>query len=488
MADKRTLIPAGSTVVLRAVGDFVFCKFSDRPLILNIQDGQGNSDGPVEVKNGSMRRPPGGVAVIEVTNPDPDNECAAVFFIGKGDFDDKIIQGEVSVLPGIRGADGSWKDDTRHTIELDLYPARNEAKSWPLGTPFRVLRDLEYNDYRRETGLFVTQGPGGFYQFYSESLYDQNLGVWQGATCLRAWTADGVFMGDSQRYQMGTVADAAYFDGDWHIKTSSANAWEIIRGLDPSGPVFWSCPDNANIVTFCTWKDGQHLVVRDSLKRWWKVAKDGTHEQFPEPAWLLNNNNLRIRWDDRRGVGVIAYYSQNFMVVNEDLSQIVDHGDISGSAYLGSPAIEGFAPLGRFVAIQGTGASTHASDGQVGVYAYEEITDPARFNVTKAGCVVPAGYRFIPSADVALTQGASLVTVQGEVIKAALEMYFSRVVGAGYLDHVYRFEASSSQFGGRATVLEGGSRSLQARGYTDHMTIFIPCRVAITIDDDLPLE
>lgn len=111
MDHLRTLAP-GELIQIRTAGDYIYCKFSDRPVRVMVDSE------PVEMMTGDHWRPAGGFENFEVENRDPENPVAVVFTVGRGDYSRQIIQGEVTISPGIRGADGAFVDDTRSTLAL----------------------------------------------------------------------------------------------------------------------------------------------------------------------------------------------------------------------------------------------------------------------------------------------------------------------------------------------------------------------------------
>jgi len=140
--DIPVLLQPGSGATVRAPGEFMYLAFADRE-ILAIVTGQDGTQSRLKMVTGDFTKPAGGIEEVELVNPDPDNACAVTVIIGAGEFDRKIIQGEVTITPGIRGADGQFVDDTRSTVRLRValgnitpqwgsrdFPSKNDKVLW----------------------------------------------------------------------------------------------------------------------------------------------------------------------------------------------------------------------------------------------------------------------------------------------------------------------------------------------------------------------
>jgi len=115
--DYSRLVPPNSAVEIPVVGEFVYCKFSDGSIRVVIN---GKS---TLMESGDERRSGGssvfrGVTLIN----DTENTKTITFVIGFGKFDRKIIQGNITIQPGVRKADGSFSNDERRKISLAIFP------------------------------------------------------------------------------------------------------------------------------------------------------------------------------------------------------------------------------------------------------------------------------------------------------------------------------------------------------------------------------
>lgn len=495
MADVKTLIPAGGTVTLRRVGDFVFCKFSDRELILDIKDGEGNSDGPVRVKNGSMRRPPGGVSEIEVTNPDQNNPCAAVFFIGKGDFDDKIIQGEVTITPGIRSADGSWLEDTRNTITLasniikplDAVPEYSsistaEVPDWGPG----AVRLGVFDDGRI---LINEHTYGGDWKMFAPDFLNEGKLV---EIALPGHFANSlVDTGSIKNKHPGTQVGGLWYmpqtsEGDGVVTLRAYNAWTLYR------------VPSADIVTDGLYTAGERIdaiVWDEQLKQWYMLTTgyDSGNGRISIMRWsgdLLWGGEIDTLMAEypadiggmKRGVAlmddgqiVAAGGSKTWLFQPTEGGLSYVPGSYSGAARL-SPAAYCLAKSPKGSLLVGEAGQT------IEERAYKEIN--WSFKGSSAACRDSAVFKrqkVITSADVQLLQmGNGKWVVSGEVVRAVLDLHAGMAgIRSDYLDYIYRVQFSN-QAGLTPFTVDAGGKSFQAEKIHDSFTCEFPLTLNIT--------
>lgn len=520
MADKPILVPAGGTVVLRAVGDFIFCKFTDRPLVLNIQDREGTSDGPVEVKNGSMRRPPGGVSVVEITNNDPTNDCAAVFFVGKGDFDDKIIQGEVTVMPGVRGSDGVWRDDTRHELVFDMVPIRAAVKLFNSGTLIAAtdgdIQDvtealyshLTFGGWSTRAGIGQSDtGPGWFlsetdgaYPVGGASLlveFDADMNIaahhvtpagidWPLAGTIRNGQSDVCAVGS---FVVSGGGGGAYVQGItgshwdkrlafWNLDDNSYGELYDF-GDEGRGRMYSVCPYNGAVLAI-TQSDGASGTDNDAM--WHLIATDGTKlDEGVIPVGVNLDNRSLARYDAARDGIVMKIDAASLLTFNPDNGTYSTESlpDVMDSVW------QGWAPAGRHL------IRLNTVDKRVERVVFADFQSPMQIDVVTScsqwGALVDRELEtFHTRASVAVEAApGGQIRVSGEVIRAALEFYFRRTVPDDYMDHVYSFETNGDPYGGAKIIAHGGGQSLKKIGAADNFDVVLPASFRVTVDQDL---
>jgi len=106
-------IPAGAEIEIQRAGDFIFIIDCGHTLDVLL----GNQGRAIAVP-GAMIRPPQRFPKFALRNPDPERPAFVRMIVGEGSYTSQIIQGEVTVNPGIRGENGQFVDDTRSTIRL----------------------------------------------------------------------------------------------------------------------------------------------------------------------------------------------------------------------------------------------------------------------------------------------------------------------------------------------------------------------------------
>lgn len=484
MADIRTLIPAGETVTLRRVGDFLFCKFSDRPLIVNIQDSQGTSDGPVEVKNGSMRRPPNGVSVIEVTNPDPANDCAAVFFVGKGDFDDKIIQGDVTVTPVLRKANGTTIADSRRDLAFSVN-VQNEGTT--VLAPKDIVNSGGYDLYDSVGSSVMVGGR----LFSLAETYSPIRGY------VVEWSQTGFYELSANRVD-GLFPQAS---SQWPIAGSDDTSELII--VDRAAAFGWGQSDiyAINIDSAAT---RQGLI--------------GSNSQMPQGAVVVNGEILISMGLQSGGQEIYRYRLADFQLLGVGVEGL--EKDFLGGRLFDDGRLvlqcrdqrlrtytqggSGWAEV-ESVNMGSTVSGTHsAAIGEDTLFTHKTATTWQQVawkntrrtygypvNATcsdMVGALAKKSNLDAPAVSAAIVDSVIVdrrAKITGEVIRYALETYTGQRMPENYLDYVYFFRASNAASGGLNEEAGGGAETFKKAGIADNFSIYSPSVIHLTIDNDL---
>ena len=493
MNEVRKTVVAGGQQFVDAAGDFIFCSFADRPFRIII-DGQ-----PVTVRVGDKLRPEKRFRNFQIENLDPENAMTVTLVVGEGDYNSQIIQGEVTVNSGVRGADGVWKDDTRHTITMDVFPRRATAKAYPQETAVYqgppLVDSVDYGSFSiDELGLMVAPMGNGFAHLVRWMRTNDGPEPNQTVFQLRVYSRKMELIYQQVVSDPGSIYDMAHHNGEWYLacnKNFPGNGHGLDKGLGVITRV-WDNPYNVQLASVASTPLG--LLIIDGDSNYFLMDSDGVVTEISKPDWFNPagswENNLKARWDYVTNTGYFTDTSAGLKVWtgNFEFVRDIDLGDRStGELY------DGFAPLGRFYAVMGPGSvyGSEVQEGRAAIFAFEEFTTPGQIQTIKPRC---NGLSFLAdsyedtfiTADVVMTPTAGGVVITGEVIRAALEQYFGRPVADGYMDHVYRFEVAGDLVGAQAIIREGGSRSLQARSVKDDLSVTVPSQMSITIDDDLP--
>lgn len=174
--DIRKLVPAGGGFPIQVSGDYIYLKFADRAIDVIINGGRSGQT-RVNMEAGDKYRP-GPFEAFEVVNPDPDNAAQVIFTVGEGDYNRQIVQGEITSLPVVRRADGSFADDSRGTVSIVAF-MKETGIVRTLGAPERVRSTPETLRF----GAFTNTGKYSIAAFGSTKtiyeLFVDNEGVLQ---------------------------------------------------------------------------------------------------------------------------------------------------------------------------------------------------------------------------------------------------------------------------------------------------------------------
>lgn len=470
MADIKTVIPAGGTVNLKAAGDFLFVKFCEREVFMDIKDREGRSDGKTAIITGDFRRPPSGVNEIDLENPNPDAPVAVVLYVGFGEFDRRIIQGEITVNPGLRNAAGQWVDDTTTDFDLRVSVGNTETyqfaveetvESAPIGVPrYDISGWMEADDGRvflmredkntyvsedwpnkefKDTGLFLGHGPG--LQIGRELIFPEGyqgyvrFNVFDAATLkARRTIYSGIKWGGSgQNPQLkgmvllptGLIA-VSHDSGEGNNISIVDQSGNVVKRIETDISFL-----NGGIIE----KDGYLMASSGRFADGYAKAWDArTLEPVPFPAGVVPNDaisELHLMAADKR------YW---FTAWSGDLLKV---------------AIEQFK-----ITATGTAAGCGAAR------MFKETREETSANI------------YVERVD------AGTVLMSGETIRACLEFYAGRPVRLDYLDFVYAFKAENiNGFAGRK--ISAGGQSFLAAGIEDDFVMEFPQRVTLTLREGI---
>lgn len=470
MREIRKLISAGGEEYVDAAGDFIFCSFADRNVLITIE-GQ-----PVTVKAGDKVRPQKRIRDFLIRNPDPENPVAVTLVVGEGDYNSQLIQGQVTVMPGIRGADGEWRDDTRHEVTLDLYPIRTFAEAFPPDVPVKIGPTITPPPSGNESVTAMCGSPSGF--VLATNRGDPNYMGGAQETFIRRYDFDfnlieSYYPPQDNRLIVQRMAE-------WRGKLFFVSGGGAPGGLGriTSDPVnFLSFHQFSGAVTgMAVINDELHAFTASEYLIFSNPENGAEYRTVNYPAWA--SGNATGMEQNRTGEIVIFTYDAKIRFIDPQTLEVIKTVDRVPALNVNN---EGFGAMGRFYAAVDNSETLK-------IFPFEEVVEPGQFIATKGGCadLTRKESRFITAADVEMVQGSGLVTLRGEVIRATLEQYLGRELADGYMDHVYSLAASTNVNGGTETKIVAGARSLQARGIEDDLQIYLPARITVEIDDDLP--
>jgi hypothetical protein len=462
--DYVRLIPAGQTVEIPVVGDFIYCKFSDGEIRVVINGKSTNMESGDERRSGdgTVFR---GVNLINDTGVDK----YVVFVIGFGKFDRKIVQGNISIEPVLRSADGTLKADTRYDVIIDLTPVTQYGGTFASG--FRFAQSNPGNDWESVecacwgpgdtiVQLHLKQGPD-----YALSISDQDLNLisigavpWPGNSNAGSlgWTQAGGFFGsvpgENKLYGLtGGSPVLASFDDD---------VQSVAVDFDRASNVYVLCQNN--VVYECNSsveKTGKSYAVPSNLRF---IVYDRKRKQF----FGANPVQMYLFDKDFNVISTINYSETTINAVTLVDRQPVILGDL-----IWLPAPYRVDPI------------------TCDKYAFFDFTLLPDVKAIRPGCgllnakkkstikIQPQGVTFEPLGN--------KLAGTGTVIRALLEYYFQTSVEDDYLDHVYGLDLSMNANGTRFKPITSGNRTFLAESIADDFTFLIPNRAVIKIDSGL---
>jgi len=471
--DIPVLLQPGSGATVRAPGEFMYLAFADRE-ILAIVTGQDGTQSRLKMVTGDFTKPAGGIEEVELVNPDPNNACAVTVIIGAGEFDRKIIQGEVTITPGIRGADGQFVDDTRSTVRLRVaigniepreYVAGDLISTTTVGDKFHVCTVLPGERLLVAAAQNNRYGEFKLVRNYRSAPTVEDVvgdfGLAQGAVIGAELVMPGVVLiGGTwflqiRRYDAVTLQQRAAITTDivcvfqftWGIWAAtyapeSGHFWvghhNDIRILDPA--------DGALVKTIEGGGGTAGLIYRNGIVH--RVATDGNIFACYDAVTMQEVSIEAATLPDRGGP-----YDYGGGAFDDDHDEVVTSG---------------------------------LSDDDVVRVAVEDITITASGSVTSC-----AGGGFLKSSPIdtqaeiytqRLDDGRVLMS--GEILRAALEIYTGRYMPANYLDYVYRVRAENLN-GISPRTVDSGGKSFLAAGIPDDASGTFPQTLEITLREGL---
>lgn len=471
--DIPVLLQPGGGATVRAPGEFLYLKFADRE-IQAIVTGRDGTQSRVKMVTGDFTAPGGGIDDVELINPDTSTPCAVVITVGDGEFDRKIIQGEVTITPGIRGADGQFVDDTRSTVRLRVAIGNIEPREYV------AAEEIARSD----------PGQSGNGDIICPTVMDD----------MRVLACDG----DGKNWKI----NRAWPNGDWE---PIANL-----GLGPGsqiGAELW-VPDAEdvpglgkrvviNIYDAATFQFRRKLVTAATWGGSGANPAMGNICKLPGDRLALvhldniGTQNKRLSVLDMSGAVLFSHVknSARYAVYRNQRIHLVDNAlrasaavVFDASTYQVLPSSEFQFPNNNYFAV-GAALSKNGviiGHGPLVEYAITDISLTASGSVTSC-----AGGGFLKSSPIdtqaeiytqRLDDGRVLMS--GEILRAALEIYTGRYMPANYLDYVYRVRAENLN-GISPRTVDSGGKSFLAAGIPDDASGTFPQTLEITLREGL---
>lgn len=501
MQEIKRFIGAGGSDYVDAAGDFIFCAFADRTFRIVI-DGKS-----LTVSPGDKLRPQKRFQNFQIENLDASNEMAVRLIVGEGDYNSQIIQGEVTVMPGVRGADGQWRDDTRHKLSFDIVPRRVATKLYAAGTLINTSERMDYlmnsvmpSDVsassiglgQTDTGWFLSGKPK--YDIQMDVLsFDNDFNLLDVSAEKHATIEKVPFKVEEGAFDACRIGGIYYYISDGSTLVTDGNrvaywapgtasAYGTLFDFGAIGrAVFSVCPYKGSILAMTV--GGSPNTVRTDA-RWHVISQQGEilrEGSFPVSAEIYGWDKVRY-W---HAVNAAVIKTQDGMVLFDPdsgyLEEVVEAGALTGTR-------SGWVPLGRHLIRYDDGAR------RLRRQVFRDFDSPIQLDIISNACnewEAITEQKTDQFHTLAAVTAEKLVTgevrVKGEVIRAVLEFYFKRFIDDDYLDHAYYFSTNGDPFGGTRIIKNGGGNSLRKIGVLDDFDINIPANFEITIDQSLGL-
>lgn len=478
--DHSITVAPGSEFPVQAAGDFVFCKFADRDIRVIIQNS------PRTMRAGSKWRPAGGFEAgdVIVQNPDPVNPVAVVLTIGVGDFDDQIIHGDVSVTPVLRGADGQARPDSRRTISLDLAPQYESGADYVPGS----IRKTVSGDY----GDRWVSMNGRYFSFSADPLVGGSMALWErdvktlevvGRSPAFTSVSGTPFTNTAPNMVAGGIDGFLY--GIW---------WnDILARIDPlTGvvtPLFNASRSDGRGHTGVIVDYPFVMVAADvELLEVWDLR---TGERVADEYLPVGVRSIKTGY--KSGPFEFQVYdssSSDVYTVERRAGGTWEQIDVRGLATAGPPNVTS----GGVVPALGVESIVIPTGSDITKRATRSFTVPASGLAVIAGCgnlfnrlAKRRGLENVNETRAAVTVDwlDRRAVARGEIIRLIIEWYTGELAPDDYLDHVYSARLFKPTGTGAEKAVNTGARTFAAAGVADDFEVYMPCRVELTVDNEL---
>ncbi|PHR67952.1 hypothetical protein [Alcanivorax sp.] len=477
---RTTLLPNGEQQV-QAGGDFVYVDYVDREIKLMIHDQV------ITVNPGDKVRPARPFKSVTVINPDDTNPVAVVLKVGEGDYNSQIIRGEVTVQSGIRKADGQWIDDSRADLPLRVNITGTDQRQfdqWELMKEFSVAgkttsqvitliapdRLLLCPDSNSSGSLYseVTGWPDNPVVTDRPEIYGRGQGFIIGS---RLFLPD--FSGGADRVIVYRIYSLVTHRALGSLTTEAPFV------QNPNTPLLLCAACDGDVIY-----QAQKQTIFAINARTGAVMSSVTLATFPRSI-VLHGGYVHVV--DTQGQVVFLSKVGGLESVDTALATIPTYDSIydgypawrqnSGAVYI--PGTETMV-VPRFVqnGVPIVLREFSAIDRDIRLFGKVSNCSGAglfKSNNKDWGTNAVIGVDVLPTGQ---------VLVEGEVIRAVLEIYLGRFVRPDYLDFVYQVVFENESGYAPRTVSSGG-QSFKAANIEDSFSCEFPQKIKITLREGI---
>ena len=464
--DYPKRLEPGATQNVNISGDYIFCKFADRPFTV-IMDGS-----RVTMEGGDKYRTGKGFKEFEIENTDLERPIVIVLTIGEGDYNRQIIKGDVSVEPILRSADGTTRPDSRYDITIDLAPITLEGQSFTAG---QKLSEANPGNYW-ESNDGSCWGPGGTIAHihmkqgpdWAIGLYDLNYNL--------------ISITEMQNSGTGNLFGGIAWTPEIGYMAVNGNSATKISRISPGGSGF--ILNNDSIIRSLATDPDRGLVYVHDVNN---VVTEYTGDLAPTgKIWeVVGVSNAKWMCFDRaRQQFIVAntvglyYFDRDFNQVGFDLPGVSILSVVSTKPVILNNVM--WLPRG------------YRSDPITGdKYVIYNFTQKPTVKAIKPGCALISakrkGVKNIQPTNLLISEIGYGLIASGEVIRGLLEYYFQATVSDDYLDHIYGLDLGMTGNGTTFKPISSGNRTFKAQGIKDNFDFLIPGRAVLKIDSTLEL-
>lgn len=462
--DIRKLVPAGGGFPIQVSGDYIYLKFADRAIDVIINGGRSGQT-RVNMEAGDKYRP-GPFEAFEVVNPDPDNAAQVIFTVGEGDYNRQIVQGDVSVTPVLRAADGTTREDTRREITASVFVTDPVIQQFSRGD--QIWEKWESFVYGAlvadDEGVYlITPGKTVMFDLFS----GEKLGTF-------ANTLNETFT----EINAGSIHDGTlYLCGERGSNYGCSWQGKISRGRLSAGKFYTDWPQGKkpsdviyNPVV------GKLMVAQRYEFRFVSEFSYTAWENQTAPAFP----DGEIPATDLRP----AYWVDGAIMVNGYLYHPETGKRLPDARF--NPTYQIYKQA-CYSARSGAHYSHYISQPVRAYSGSDDLKYNGKLQVTAscqniAGLVKKKGG--VVTAMVNYQESDYGYTISGQLIRAALESYYDKPMPDDYLDHVYALRVQRTE-NGNPFVEFTGAASFDRANIPDDFTIETPNRITVTIDNEL---
>lgn len=473
---RRTIAPGGAQRINANGETFIFVKNADRDITVDIGGRK------VVMRTGSYQefQPLSGQnANITLYNDDPDNAAIVTLVTGTGTYDEKIIRGEITTVPGIKTGDGEYIADTRKKLALDVISVpgtgitenygqavetwfEGGATDWAkidmdgTGKMADIPYSIDYNPAVHDLPIAMAQptsGGGIFYAFEFDPITRQRgryIGPVQDLGQQKAFTMYGDI-----HYQLNSFNTEGIYS-----RVGASGSWELLVAV--GNPLDMCVLDNGNLV----------------------VTDNGNLRMFsPQGVELAFYNAPQYRQQVMTRNGQIwAFSSANYTpdVLDYNLEPVA--GVAEGILDSDGPCF-GYGPY----------MVEMPSDGKLYVRALETVTDlfaGKSYLACENAWLGPKPTNIEAvrtTADITVSNADTAnPTVSGELVKLILEWYLGKSVSLDYMDYLHAIEITGSTNINGAKFppirIQSNGQTFLAAKIPDDFRVIFPIKATLTID------